>query len=274
MKKNHNPIALSVNLNKIALIRNSRPGNNPDLLAYARQLLIAGANGLTVHPRPDQRHIRPEDCYQIKAMLDELNHSRDQSMIEFNIEGNPFAEFCAAPRDDFNDYPGFIEILAKAQPDQATLVPDSDSQLTSDHGFDLSGETTALENIIAKIHQLGCRVSLFMDPDPEQIRRAKDIGADRIELYTGPYADAFTEALLSGNTRHADKLFKQHVSAAEQAEKLGLGVNAGHDLNLHNLPQYQQLPHLLEVSIGHALTIDSLELGLEKAIKAYCDILR
>jgi pyridoxine 5-phosphate synthase len=263
MKKNHSPIALSVNLNKIALIRNSRPGNNPDLLAYARQLLIAGANGLTVHPRPDQRHIRPEDCYQIKAMLDELNHSRDQSMIEFNIEGNPFAEFCAAPRDDFNDYPGFIEILAKAQPDQATLVPDSDSQLTSDHGFDLSGETTALENIIAKIHQLGCRVSLFMDPDPEQIRRAKDIGADRIELYTGPYADAYTEALLSGNTR-----------AAEQAEKLGLGVNAGHDLNLHNLPQYQQLPHLLEVSIGHALTIDSLELGLEIAIKAYCDILR
>ena len=273
MKRDHSPIALSVNLNKIALIRNSRPGNNPDLLAYASKLLTAGANGLTVHPRPDQRHIRPEDCYQIKGMLDELNHNRDDSIIEFNIEGNPFAEFCAAPRDDFNNYPGFIEILAKAQPNQATLVPDSDSQLTSDHCFDLSGETTALEQLIAKVHQLGCRVSLFMDPDPEQIRRAKDIGADRIELYTGPYADAFTEALLSGSTSHVDRLFKQHVRAAEQAEKLGLGVNAGHDLNLQNLSQYRQLPHLLEVSIGHALTIDSLELGSEKAIKAYCDIL-
>ncbi|MEE3240558.1 MAG: pyridoxine 5'-phosphate synthase, partial [Pseudomonadota bacterium] len=120
---------------------------------------------------------------------------------------------------------------------------------------------------------LGCRVSLFMDPDPEQIRRAKDIGADRIELYTGPYAEAFTEALISGNNSHVDRLFKQHVSAAEQAEKLGLGVNAGHDLNLQNLSQYRQLPHLLEVSIGHALTIDSLELGSEKTIKAYCDIL-
>ena len=273
MKRDHSSIALSVNLNKIALIRNSRPGNNPDLLAYSRKLLTAGANGLTVHPRPDQRHIRPEDCYQIKVMLDELNHNRDNSIIEFNIEGNPFARFCAAPRDDFNNYPGFIEILAKAKPNQATLVPDSDSQLTSDHGFDLTGETTALEKIIAKIHQLGCRVSLFMDPDPEQIRRAKDIGADRIELYTGPYAEAFTEALISGNNSHADRLFKQHVSAAEQAEKLGLGVNAGHDLNLQNLSQYRQLPHLLEVSIGHALTIDSLELGLEKTIKAYCDIL-
>ena len=112
-----------------------------------------------------------------------------------------------------------------------------------------------------------------MDPDPEQIRRAKDIGADRIELYTGPYADAFTEALISGDTSHVNRLFQQHVSAAEQAEKLGLGVNAGHDLNLQNLSQYRQLPDLLEVSIGHALTIDSLELGSEKAIKAYCDIL-
>ena len=149
MKKNYNPIALSVNLNKIALIRNSRPGNNPDLLAHARKLLTAGANGLTVHPRPDQRHIRPEDCYQIKDMLNVLNQNRDDLIIEFNIEGNPFAEFCAAPRDDFNNYPGFMEILAKSQPDQATLVPDSDSQLTSDHGFDLSGQTTSLKKSIS-----------------------------------------------------------------------------------------------------------------------------
>lgn len=273
MKKHYGSIALSVNLNKIALIRNSRPGNNPDLIAYARKLLIAGADGLTVHPRPDQRHIRPEDCYELKAFLTDINNNANDSAVEFNIEGNPFAEFCPTQRDDFNDYPGFMEILASAQPDQATLVPDSDSQLTSDHGFDLSGDTNALKKVIEKTHQLGCRVSLFMDPDPEQIRRAKDIGADRIELYTGPFADACHEALLSGNKSHADALFKQHLIAAEQANKLGLGVNAGHDLNLQNLPQYHQLPHLLEVSIGHALTIDSLEMGLEKTVKAYCEIL-
>tara|TARA_B100000767_G_scaffold274767_1_gene308855 strand:- start:171 stop:995 length:825 start_codon:yes stop_codon:yes gene_type:complete len=273
MKKRNGSIALSVNLNKIALIRNSRPGNNPDLLNYATKVLAAGADGLTVHPRPDQRHIRPEDCYALKSLLCDFNHPKNQSFIELNIEGNPFADGCAAQRNDFNSYPGFMEILANTQPDQATLVPDSDSQLTSDHGFDLSNENTALENVIKKIHQLGSRVSLFMDPDPEQIRRAEGIGADRIELYTGPFANAFLEASLSGKTESADALFKQHIIAAEQAEKLGLGINAGHDLNLQNLSQYHQLPGLLEVSIGHALIIDSLEQGLENAVKSYCDIL-
>ncbi len=179
-----NKTALSVNLNKIALIRNSRPGNNPDIVEYATKILAAGADGLTVHPRPDQRHIRPEDCYQLKA----LSAAKG---IELNIEGNPFAGACPSPRNDFSDYPGFLEILAQARPEQATLVPDSDAQLTSDHGFDLSGDNSQLESIIQKIHALDCRVSLFMDPDIEQINFAKAIGADRIELYTGPYADAY-----------------------------------------------------------------------------------
>ena len=256
-----NKTALSVNLNKIALIRNSRPGNNPDIVEYATKILAAGADGLTVHPRPDQRHIRPEDCYQLKTLSAEKG-------IEFNIEGNPFAGACPSPRDDFSDYPGFLEILAQARPEQATLVPDSDAQLTSDHGFDLSGDTTELASIIKQIHALNCRVSLFMDPDIEQINLAKAIGADRIELYTGPYADAY-----ESQSPNADTLFDLHCKAAEHAREIGLGVNAGHDLNLDNLQQYRNLPGLLEVSIGHALTLDSLEMGMNKTVAAYCELL-
>ena len=256
-----NKTALSVNLNKIALIRNSRPGNNPDIVEYATKILAAGADGLTVHPRPDQRHIRPEDCYQLKVLSAEKG-------IEFNIEGNPFAGACPSPRDDFSDYPGFLEILAQARPEQATLVPDSDAQLTSDHGFDLSGDTTELASIIKQIHALNCRVSLFMDPDIEQINLAKAIGADRIELYTGPYADAY-----ESQSPNADTLFDLHCKAAEHAREIGLGVNAGHDLNLDNLQQYRNLPGLLEVSIGHALTLDSLEMGMNKTVAAYCELL-
>ena len=260
-----NKTALSVNLNKIALIRNSRPGNNPDIVEYATKILAAGADGLTVHPRPDQRHIRPEDCYQLKA----LSAAKG---IELNIEGNPFAGPCPSPRDDFSDYPGFLEILAQARPEQATLVPDSDAQLTSDHGFDLTGDTAELASIIKKIHALNCRVSLFMDPDIEQINLAKAIGADRIELYTGPYADAYARTDKS-NSPEADTLFELHCKAAEHASDIGLGVNAGHDLNLDNLQQYRDLPGLLEVSIGHALTLDSLEMGLNKTVDAYCKLL-
>ena len=261
MAFNINKTALSVNLNKIALIRNSRPGNNPDIVEYATKILAAGADGLTVHPRPDQRHIRPEDCYQLKT----LSAAKG---IEFNIEGNPFAGPCPSPRDDFSDYPGFLEILAQARPEQATLVPDSDAQLTSDHGFDLSGDTTELASIIKQIHALNCRVSLFMDPDIEQINLAKAIGADRIELYTGPYADAYESQSPNANT-----LFDLHCKAAEHAKEIGLGVNAGHDLNLDNLQQYRNLPGLLEVSIGHALTLDSLEMGMNKTVAAYCELL-
>ena len=261
MNKKTASVALSVNLNKIALIRNSRPGNNPDIVDYAKKILAAGADGLTVHPRPDQRHIRPEDCYQLKKLASAQG-------VEFNIEGNPFASACPSTRNDFSDYPGFLEILAQAKPEQATLVPDSDAQLTSDHGFDLSGDTAELESIIQKIHSLNCRVSLFMDPDIEQINRAKAIGADRIELYTGPYADAY-----ENNSADSDKLFKLHCQAAEHASSIGLGVNAGHDLNLDNLQQYKDLPGLLEVSIGHALTLDSLEMGMTKTVDAYCKLL-
>lgn len=262
-----NNVALSINLNKIALIRNSREGNNPDLVSYAIKCLAAGADGITVHPRPDQRHIRPEDCYQLKELI--AAEKKHKPSIEFNIEGNPFAGYSPKLREDFADYPGFINIVEKTEPDQATLVPDSDSQLTSDHGFDLTGNTQKLQHIIRDIHQLGSRVSLFMDPDLDQISRAKEIGADRIELYTGPYAKTYEHA--SNNA--ADNLFEQHCTAAEHAHSIGLGINAGHDLNLQNLTQYRDLPYLLEVSIGHALTIDSLEFGMEKSIEAYCQLL-
>lgn len=258
-----NSIALSINLNKIALIRNSREGNNPDLLSYASKCLAIGADGLTVHPRPDQRHIRPEDCYQLSELV--ASEKKHKPSIEFNIEGNPFAQHSPKLRKDFSDYPGFINIIEKTKPDQATLVPDSDSQLTSDHGFDLSHDTKSLQNIIRDIHQLGSRVSLFMDPDLDQISRAKDIGADRIELYTGPYANAYET-----DKQAANQLFEQHCNAAEHAHNIGLGINAGHDLNLHNLEQYRDLPYLLEVSIGHALTIDSLNMGMAASIEAYC----
>lgn len=260
-------IALSVNLNKIALIRNSREGNNPDIIMHARKCIAAGAAGLTIHPRPDQRHAKPEDCNELKQLITSLKI--DNSALEFNIEGNPFAGTSPALRNDFNDYPGFMAILAENRPDQATLVPDSNTQLTSDHGFDLTGNTHELKKIIEQIKQIGSRISLFMDPDLEQIARARDIGADRIELYTGPFADAYEEK----NLTLADKIFKQHCKAANYANEIGLGVNAGHDLNLNNLTLYRKLPHLAEVSIGHALTIDSLEQGLTPAIHHYLSVL-
>ncbi|NNC55091.1 MAG: pyridoxine 5'-phosphate synthase, partial [Pseudomonadales bacterium] len=211
-------IALSVNVNKIALIRNSRQGNNPDLLHFAARCLEFGAQGITVHPRPDQRHIRPEDCTALGALVKKRALHSGSDAIEFNIEGNPAAGPCAALREDFNDYPGFIEIVEQCQPDQATLVPDNSSQLTSDHGFDLSDinseENRFLKSAIARIKATGTRVSLFMDPDRAQISRARDIGADRIELYTGPFADAFARLEPAGKqTEHqqlAARIFDQH----------------------------------------------------------------
>ena len=253
-------IKLSINVNKIALIRNSRSGDNLNLADFAAKIIEAGAHGLTVHPRSDQRHIRPEDCDALTQLVNKKNQGGRE--LEFNIEGNPFAEFTRSNRADFSDYPGLLAIVEKCKPHQATLVPDSEQQLTSDHGFNLSGDNTALKQKIERIQQLGCRVSLFMDPDTEQIKRAAEIGADRIELYTGPFADAFEK----GN---AQEIFEQHCKAAETAHALGLGVNAGHDLNLHNLALYKTLPHLQEVSIGHAFTIDCLAMGLEETTKQY-----
>lgn len=246
--------ALSVNLNKIALLRNSRTGNSPDPLAFAKICLANGADGITVHPRPDQRHIRPSDVFSLSQLLKQIDD------IEFNIEGNPFAE-------DLGDYPGFISLVEQTKPDQCTLVPDDNNQLTSDHGFDLTSCGDSLAPIIAKLKSQGIRVSLFMDPDPEQIRLAHQVGADRIELYTGPYAWAF-----ESQSSELESIFQSHCEAAQLALDLGLGVNAGHDLNLNNLPKYCKVPGLAEVSIGHALTIDSLTMGMDLAVSKYRNI--
>ncbi len=243
-------IALSVNLNKIALIRNSREGNFPDVLAHASVCIEAGADGITVHPRPDQRHIRPDDVRQLAKQV------AAQPGVEFNVEGNPFAGVNGS-------YPGFIELVEETRPDQCTLVPDSDDQLTSDHGFDLHQSGDKLSPIIQRLQASGCRVSLFMDPDIEQIRLAKQIGADRIELYTGPYAAAFE----SGENLEA--LFEKYYRAGAVAREIGLGLNAGHDLNLHNLPRFSTVPGLQEVSIGHALIVDAIDQGLANTVRAY-----
>ncbi len=210
-------------------------------------------SGSSDHPRPDQRHIRPSDVRELSELVKPL------ADIEFNVEGNPFASAIA-------DYPGFISLVEQTQPDQCTLVPDSDSQLTSDHGFDLNHSGEALEPIITRLKDQGMRVSLFMDPNLEQIELAAEIGADRIELYTGPYAEAW-------GSESAELMFQQHKKAAELATSLGMGVNAGHDLNLHNLAKFATIPGLLEVSIGHAFIVDSLMMGMASTVQAYKKLL-
>jgi pyridoxine 5-phosphate synthase len=246
-----NNTALSVNLNKIALIRNSRPGNYPSVVSHGEICINAGADGLTVHPRPDQRHIRPADVYELSELV------KTHPGIEFNIEGNPYAE-------SLGDFPGFIKLVRDVRPHQCTLVPDSNDQLTSDHGFNLKTAGKKLGPLIRELQHLGVRVSLFMDPDTEQISLAKELGADRIELYTGPYAEAY---------KHQDKnflaLFQTYFDAAIHAQKIDIGLNAGHDLNLENLTHFRKAPALLEVSIGHALTVDAIAMGLPAAVKAY-----
>ncbi len=244
---------LSINLNKIALIRNSRDTAYPSVTRHAQMCVDAGADGITVHPRPDQRHIRVQDCYDLAGMLS----------VEFNIEGNPFAPPMTSDRPGVSDYPGFMEIVTEIAPAQCTLVPDGNAQLTSDHGFDLEKDGARLAPIIDRLHGKGIRVSLFMDPVEKQIRRARELGADRIELYTGPYAVAHAQGNWSSVlTRYRD--------AAQFADNIGLGVNAGHDLNLDNLSLFAgALPRLREVSIGHAFTVDCIERGLVSTVKAY-----
>ncbi len=251
--------SLSVNLNKIALVRNSREGDSPSVVAAAETVLAAGAQGITVHPRPDQRHIRPSDVADLVALL------RGYPGIEFNIEGNPFA----GPRD--NGYPGFDALIKTAHPHQATLVPDDDNQLTSDHGFDLTGDNAALAEKIARYQGLGARVSLFMDPTLEQIALAKDIGTDRIELYTGPFA-ATVKTL---GIEHDDSMssLNRYLDAARYASQLGLGVNAGHDLDLENLKLFTKIAEVSEVSIGHALICTALERGLSETVRAFLKVL-
>lgn len=247
-------IALSLNLNKIALIRNSRAGDYPNLVEHALLCVRSGAHGITVHPRPDQRHVRAADVPALKAAL----------AVELNVEGNPFAGPQQSGRADVADYPGFMELVRATRPAQCTLVPDGDAQLTSDHGFDLRADGERLAPVIAELRALGCRVSLFMDPDPAQMPLAAALGADRVELYTGPYA-----------ARHAAgeapaRILVPYVQAAQAALDTGLGVNAGHDLNLRNLADFARaVPGLLEVSIGHAFTVDALHMGIAAAVPAY-----
>lgn len=246
-------IALSVNLNKIALIRNSRDTSNPSVPGHAKMCIDAGADGITVHPRPDQRHIRAQDCFDLAAMLD----------VEFNIEGNPMTGARKSDRNGVGDYPGFMALVKEIRPAQCTLVPDTDGQLTSDHGFDLKRDGDTIAPLVAQLKSLGIRTSLFMDPDPEQIRLAAQTGADRIELYTESYAQACK------HNNNVEAVLGQFIRAAEVAQEEGLGLNAGHDLDLNNLPMFSQIPGLLEVSIGHALTVDAIRIGMSNAIKAY-----
>lgn len=249
-------IDLSVNLNKVAWLRNSREGDNPSVIEAARIVIDSGAYGITVHPRPDQRHIRPTDVAALAVLL-----RAEYADVELNVEGNPFAP----ARND--GYPGFDVLIESARPDQCTLVPDDDSQLTSDHGFDLSGDTRELRERIRKYKALGARVSLFMDPDPAQIERVADTGADRIELYTGPFAHVVKRHGV--DSAAARESFERYRRAAEHARSCGLGVNAGHDLDLTNLPLFATIKHIQEVSIGHALIADALWMGLPAAVKAY-----
>ena len=256
-------IALSVNLNKIALLRNARgAAARPELLDFARLAMEAGASGLTVHPRPDQRHIRVDDVPRLAAWLRGAYPD-----AEFNIEGNPLA----APRE--GGYPGLEALVEAARPAQVTLVPDGDGQLTSDHGWAMTDEDlTTLKPLVDRFKALGARVSLFMDPNPEAIARVPETGADRIELYTEPFAEAFkADGRRWGVATEAS--LATFRAAAETAQGLGLGVNAGHDLDLDNLIPLRTLPGLQEVSIGHALVADALLFGFHGAVTRYRETL-
>ncbi|MDB2557619.1 pyridoxine 5'-phosphate synthase [Luminiphilus sp.] len=246
---------LSVNLNKVALIRNSRDTFVPSPLEFAATAIEAGAGGITVHPRPDQRHIRVTDCYDLASSL----------AVEFNLEGNPFAPRMPSDRDGIATYPGFMGLVEATRPAQVTLVPDTNAQLTSDHGFDLSQDAERLVPIIASLKAMGCRVSLFMDPEPKSMSAAAEIGADRVELYTESYAVAHAAG-------DFERVLCQFSEAAVAAHDAGLGINAGHDLNLTNLPDFT-IPHLLEVSIGHALITDALRYGYAESVRRYLQAL-
>ena len=236
---------LSVNINRIALLRNSRNIGIPSVIAAAKTAIAAGAHGITVHPRPDERHIKVADVYELAKML----------TVEFNIEGNPFQ-------------PPFMDIVCDVKPAQCTLVPDAPDVLTSDSGWDIRENRDRLLPIIEKLKDNGIRVSLFMDADATLMPLAKEVGADRVELYTEPYATAFRE-----DKGQIESVFQQYVLAAKAAQDAGLGVNAGHDLNLQNLAKFCSIPDILEVSIGHALIAEALEMGLSNTVEAYLKIL-
>ena len=236
---------LSVNLNKIALLRNQRDIGIPNVIESAKTVMRAGSHGVTVHPRPDERHTRYTDVYELAKIV----------TVEFNIEGNPFTG-------------RYMEIVAEVKPTQATLVPDEPDANTSDHGWNIPKNRERLLPIIKRLKDSGIRVSLFMDPDIAAMKLAGQIGADRIELYTEPYASAFSTG------KDLDQVLRRYTEAAKAALDCGLGINAGHDLNLHNLGKFcKNVPGVLEVSIGHALIADALEMGLYNSVKEYLKIL-
>ena len=233
---------LSVNINKIALLRNSRGRDYPNVVNFAKKFIALGADGITVHPRQDERHITMQDA------IDLGEHFKDLNGPELNIEGYPSKDF--------------LSLVEAIKPHQCTLVPDSPNQLTSDHGWNLKRDMSFVTDSVSRLNKNGIRSALFLDPNLEQVELVAKTGADRIELYTEQFASTF-------NTSDNDAVFEQYKAAATLAQNLGLGVNAGHDLDLQNLPKFLQIQNILEVSIGHVLTIECIELGMEKVIQSY-----
>ncbi len=238
---------LSVNVNKLALLRNSRGRNYPDLLLFIRNILAEGVRGITVHPRQDERHITRQDVRDITALL------ASYPGVEFNIEGYPS--------------PQFLTLVSEVRPAQCTLVPDAPGQLTSDHGWDVAANRSLLSEVLAQLRESGVRSCLFLDPLPEAVDAVAEVAADRIELYTEAYAQAFGTPSEAG-------LVERYRQTAQRAQQLGLGVNAGHDLDLRNLARFLEIPGILEVSIGHALMVESLEQGMSNVIRQYLAITR
>ena len=235
--------ALSVNVNRVALLRNSRPVGIPDVVKLSTIALEAGADGITVHPRPDARHITTQDVHDLAQLM------KRWPQAEFNLEGNPFHNL--------------MDLVREVRPHQATFVPDSVEQATSDHGWDLVRDGERLRPLIAELHGLGVRVSLFMDPDPAAMALARAVGADRVELYTEAYAR-------SHGTDAQAALLQRYAATARAAHEAGLGVNAGHDLNRDNLADFLRgVPGVTEVSIGHAIAADALEFGMAETVRLY-----
>lgn len=241
---------LSVNLNKIALLRNSRGRDYPNVVAYAKRFIALGVQGITIHPRPDERHAKRADAYDLGKLLQQY------SGVEFNIEGYPSEDFLA--------------LIEQTMPDQCTLVPDDVHQLTSDHGWNIADSQAILIPSLERLQAAGVRSSLFLDPNRQQIKAAATIGCDRIELYSEQFATTFRKTAV--DKEKAIQAFNKYKKAADYAQSLGLGVNGGHDLDLDNLGRFLEIGNIQEVSIGHALTIECLDFGMEKVVARYLQI--
>ena len=233
---------LSVNVNKIALLRNSRGRDFPSVIDFSKRVIGLGVKGITVHPRPDERHVTRRDIRELTSFL------ADYPGVEFNIEGYPSEDF--------------MELVLNAKPDQCTLVPDAPDQLTSDHGWDISAHESLLSNVLGRLRDADIRSSIFLDPDAAMVERVPGVGADRIELYTESYAQAF-------GSESQSAVLDSYRAAALRATELGIGLNAGHDLDLANLGEFLTIPAILEVSIGHALVVESLHEGVDNVVKRY-----